>query len=54
MSLILFTSQRIIDINECASNENDCEQQCFNSIGSYKCGCDEGCEFNETANTCQG
>ena len=43
-----------IDIDECALNQNDCEQQCFNGIGSYTCGCNGGCEFNETARTCQG
>ncbi|XP_075689566.1 hemicentin-1 [Rhinoderma darwinii] len=29
------------DINECQES-NPCHQHCFNSIGSYHCGCDQG------------
>ena len=40
------------DVNECAG-ENDCEQLCTNTEGSYECGCDDGYTLNN-AGTCEG
>ena len=42
------------DINECASSStNPCEQNCFNTEGSFFCNCSEG--FNQTDRfTCEG
>ncbi|KAK2843405.1 hypothetical protein Q7C36_011620 [Tachysurus vachellii] len=33
---------RCTDLDECTSNYHNCEQKCMNTIGSYKCSCDEG------------
>ncbi|XP_046711238.1 matrilin-2 [Silurus meridionalis] len=30
------------DLDECMSNHNNCEQNCTNTFGSYKCSCQEG------------
>ena len=51
-SLLLFSC--FTDINECELETHDCEQQCFNSIGSYNCGCNEGCELSDNENSCNG
>ena len=31
-----------LDINECSTNNGDCEQVCFNTIGSFYCACTSG------------
>ena len=44
----------LADINECASDgDNDCDQVCFNTYGSYGCRCNPGYELNEDEKTCQ-
>lgn len=30
------------DLNECEINNGGCEQYCYNEVGGYRCGCDEG------------
>ena len=30
------------DVDECISQQNDCEQNCTNTMGSFKCGCRNG------------
>ena len=43
------------DINECSQNEtNACDQLCINTDGSFMCACEEGYEFNEETNQCEG
>ena len=32
----------VTDINECQSNLDDCEHTCYNTIGSFTCGCQPG------------
>ena len=51
---IIITVSCSTDINECELETHDCEQQCFNSIGSYNCGCNEGCELSDNENSCNG
>ena len=30
------------DIDECASDNGGCDQNCHNNVGSYTCSCDTG------------
>ncbi|XP_019636957.1 PREDICTED: mucin-like protein isoform X1 [Branchiostoma belcheri] len=30
------------DIDECESRNGDCDQHCINTVGSYRCSCDDG------------
>ena len=40
------------DINECESNQNGCEQLCFNVPGSYSCDCHYGFRLDENRRSC--
>ena len=44
----------LLDINECKWNLHDCDDLCFNSPGSYECGCRKGCELDHDNKTCNG
>ena len=44
----------ISDINECQSNNGNCDQMCVNTIGSYMCNCSEGYLLSEDLTTCDG
>lgn len=44
-----------LDINECMTNDSNCEHTCVNTIGSYYCQCVSGFRLNATTNaTCYG
>lgn len=43
----------ILDINECADKNGDCEQQCINEEGGYHCACDDGFVLNDDLHTCK-
>lgn len=44
-----------LDIDECISNNGDCEQHCINKPGSYDCGCEVGLQIETTnGKTCIG
>ena len=46
---------KTLDINECQSTSlNRCQQQCINTIGSYKCGCNTGYQLSHDGKTCTG
>ncbi|KAI0223787.1 hypothetical protein LSAT2_025085 [Lamellibrachia satsuma] len=36
------------DINECASGNGGCSHTCVNSVGSYRCECDQGYQLDST------
>ena len=42
------------DINECASNNGNCEQLCNNTKGSFTCSCQLGYILNADQRTCDG
>ena len=43
------------DLDECASNEDDCVELCINTVGSFTCGtCDPGYVLNTAENSCDG
>ena len=39
----------IVDINECADDNGECDQICENTPGSFTCSCLEGYELNHYA-----
>ena len=43
-----------LDINECETAMNDCEQNCHNTIGSYSCTCNSGFVIDVDGHTCHG
>lgn len=43
-----------IDINECSQGTDDCTNTCYNTVGSYKCGCPVGKELDDDGVTCIG
>ena len=42
------------DINECATDNGGCEQNCNNTVGSYYCTCDIGYELGNDYHECPG
>ena len=42
------------DINECATNNGNCAQNCSNTVGSYLCSCGVGYIINANNRTCTG
>lgn len=45
----------ILDIDECAEDNGKCNQICINTIGSYKCDCNEGYRMlYGNTHTCEG
>ena len=43
-----------LDIDECLSPDNGCEQICNNTVGSYVCSCMNGFTLNADGRTCDG
>ena len=41
------------EVDECLDNTHDCEQECINTIGSYKCGCNIGFELHSDGKHCE-
>ena len=52
MQMFLLDFLWISDINECRSNSR-CEQVCINTLGSYRCACEEGYALRSDGTTCQ-
>ena len=43
-----------VDIDECATDNGGCEQNCNNTIGSYYCTCDIGYQLGNDYHSCPG
>ena len=43
-----------IDIDECTTGVDECDQNCQNNIGSYECSCDSGYILNDDGFRCNG
>ncbi|XP_050307465.1 fibulin-1-like isoform X1 [Anthonomus grandis grandis] len=41
------------DINECETNNGNCQMNCTNSIGSYSCHCPTGLRLSDNLKTCE-
>ena len=44
----------ILDINECATDNGECDQICVNKQGSYECKCNNGYLLADDKKTCKG
>ncbi|XP_022245454.1 epidermal growth factor-like protein 7 isoform X2 [Limulus polyphemus] len=42
-----------IDVNECEQDENVCDHQCINTLGSYRCGCHKGFKLQSDGRSCK-
>ena len=43
-----------LDINECETENGQCEASCQNTVGSYRCGCPSGLRLQLDGKTCAG
>ena len=43
-----------VDVDECATGDDNCEQVCINLSGSFRCDCDDGYELLANGYQCQG
>ena len=41
-----------LDINECEQNNGDCQHNCYNLFGSYRCDCYKGFRIAYDKKTC--
>lgn len=44
----------VLDINECILGTHKCSHFCKNTIGTYICGCQLGCQLVSDGLSCQG
>ena len=42
----------LIDINECQSEKPICHHYCTNTLGSYRCGCNDGFQLDKDQKSC--
>ena len=43
-----------MDDDECIAGTHDCQQQCVNTPGGFRCECDPGFQINADESTCSG
>ncbi len=43
-----------IDINECLSDNGECEHDCTNTEGNFSCSCNTGYELDSNGFNCSG
>lgn len=48
-----FSAKVIKEQDECALDKHECEQQCINTMGGYRCGCQMGYELHSNRKSCQ-
>ena len=44
----------LLDIDECATQTDNCDQQCVDVEGSFECACGDGYRLLSDNHTCQG
>ena len=44
----------VADIEECETNNGECQHNCNNTDGSYYCSCNNGYFLNDDKHTCDG
>ncbi|XP_064613167.1 fibrillin-2-like [Liolophura sinensis] len=47
-----FQTPQCDDIDECGTSTHDCEQHCVNSLGGFRCTCDEGYALSTDNRSC--
>lgn len=48
----LVHAQYIVDVDECEAGIGDCDQHCYNTIGSFFCSCDSSYSLGSDGKTC--
>lgn len=48
-----FSATVIKEVDECELNQHDCEHECINTMGGYRCGCQLGFELHSDQKSCQ-
>lgn len=43
-----------IDVDECATEQDQCDQNCHNNIGSFSCSCNSGFMLSSDGLNCDG
>ena len=51
-ALITFFLSYTSDVNECSTNQHDCEHLCENSVGSFNCTCQLGFLLDSDGRRC--
>ena len=44
----------LLDLDECLTNNGECEHSCTNIDGSYECSCNPGYEIGNDGKSCEG
>ena len=48
------TVQKCLDINECETDNGECEHKCHNYAGGYWCSCRDGYKLKADLHGCEG
>ena len=51
---LLDDGRTCVEVNECSLNTDNCEQECTNFDGGFRCGCYEGFSLNSDQISCSG
>ena len=51
---LLGDGRTCVEVNECSLNTDNCEQECINVDGGFRCGCYEGYSLNPNQRSCSG
>lgn len=49
-----FSAVFMQEVDECLYTNHGCEHECFNTLGSYQCGCYAGYELQADGKSCEG
>ena len=52
--MLLDDGKTCVEINECSLNTDDCQQECININGGFRCDCFDGYTLNSDLKTCAG
>ena len=53
-TVVMRTYLCYIDVNECATGMDECQQVCEDTVGSFRCLCFSGYDLNADFTSCSG
>ena len=54
MMMMMIFMVSFIDVDECMYHSDNCDETCHNTLGGYRCSCQEGFMLAADQKTCNG